>query len=147
MGKNKDKGSKVGSSTGTGVDGLSGPGAGGQFTAKDHIGELLLIKPTGVELGIKTSNGDADATAAQVVILDEDNPAGSEVVEGALIFQKVLQSQLSAAITSGTRVVGRLFLDEAAKKSGQSAPYKLSAPTESEIQAAKAFLDSLDPLR
>lgn len=125
--------------------GLGAPGTGGQFSAEAELGRLILITPTEIEKDIVTSNGTADATRASLVILD--GKGSPKVIDDALIFQKVVQGQLREAITNRSRVVGRLFLDQSAKKAGQNAPYKLAAPTEADIALATGYLDSLDPLR
>lgn len=135
----KDKGGK---SKGGGKGSLQAPGSGGQFKAEDHLDHLLLITPKRVKEDVVTTNGAADATEADVVDLDT-----GKSVSGALIFQKVVQGQLREAIESQGRVVGTLFIDNAAKKAGQNAPYKLAAPSSKDIKKAQDYLDKLDPLR
>jgi hypothetical protein len=129
------------------TDDLVGPGSGGNFVAADVVGELLLIKPLALEEDIVTANGTSDAIRADIVVLDRKKPAKSELIEGGLIFQKVLQGQLRQSLNKGSRVVGTLVKDEASKKAGQSAPYRLTEPSDEDIQVARAYLDSLDPLR
>ena len=141
------KSSKKNKGAASGGHNLGGPGSGGQFKAEDHVGSLLLITPHKVEEDIVTSNGTASATRADVVVLDEKGKGKDQELPDSLIFQKVVQGQLREAIANRSRVVGRLFVDEASKKKGQSAPYKLAAPTEAEIQIASDYLDNLDPLR
>lgn len=141
----KDKAPKAAKSGNDLGHGLSAPGSGGQFNAETSLGRLLLITPSEIEKDIVTSNGTADATRCAIVILD--GKGGPESIDDALIFQKVVQGQLREAINNRSRVVGRLFLDQSAKKAGQNAPYKLSAPTEADIKLATDYLDSLDPLR
>lgn len=143
-GAGKDKGAKGG---GAASHGLSAPGTGGQFKAEDHVDRLLLITPHKVEEGIVTTNGEATATRADVVVLDEKGKGKDVELPDSLIFQKVVQGQLREAIANKSRVVGRLFVDESAKKKGQNAPYKLAAPSEDEIGVAASYLDNLDPLR
>jgi hypothetical protein len=126
---------------------LVGPGSGGNFVAAEVIGELLLITPTALEEDVVTANGTSDAIRADIVVLDKKKPARSEVIEGGLIFQKVLQGQLRDSLAKGTRVVGTLIQDEASKKAGQSAPYRLTAPTDADIDVARQYLDALNPLR
>lgn len=130
-----------------GDHGLSGPGQGGQFNAAETVGKLLLITPKRVEEKIKTSNGKASATVADVVTLDEKGKGKDVAVSEAYIFQKVVQGQLREAIANHTRVVGRLFVDKASQKKGQDAPYRLAAPTPEDIKVAEKYLDSLNPLR
>jgi hypothetical protein len=125
-----------------GKGGLMAPGSGGQFKAEDHLDHLLLITPKSVEEDIVTSNGTADATRADVVDLTT-----GKAIKDALIFQKVVQGQLREAVEAKGRVVGTLFIDNAAKKAGQNAPYKLAAPSSKDIAKAQAYLDKLDPLR
>lgn len=137
----KDKGAKGG-----GESQFAEPGSGGQFVAKEHVGHLLIITPKAIEKDVKTVNGESDAIRADVVVVDERNPENSDAIDDTLIFQKVLQGQLRSEIGK-RRVLGRLFLDEATKKAGQSAPYKLAAPSKDEVALAGAYLDSIDPLR
>jgi hypothetical protein len=141
-GKKKDKGEKGGGSESQ----FAEPGSGGQFVAKEHVGHLLIITPKAIEKDVKTVNGESDAIRADVVVVDEKDPSKSDAIDDTLIFQKVLQGQLRSEIGK-RRVLGRLFLDEVTKKPGQSAPYKLAAPTKDEVKLAGEYLDSIDPLR
>jgi hypothetical protein len=140
----KDKG-HAGPKPGSGD--ITGPGSGGNFVAKDVVGELLLITPTDLEKDVVTTNGTSDAIRADIVVLDKKKPAKSDTIEGGLIFQKVLQGQLRDALAKGTRVVGTLIEDTASQKKGQSAPYRLTAPSDEDIQLARQYLDTLNPLR
>jgi hypothetical protein len=144
----KDKGEKADKPKASAGD-LVGPGSGGNFVAKDVIGELLLITPTELVKDMQTSasKDPSDAIRADIVVLDKKTPKKSEVIEGGLIFQKVLQGQLRESLAKGTRVVGTLIQDEASKKAGQSAPYRLTAPTDADIDVARQYLDALNPLR
>jgi hypothetical protein len=126
---------------------LVGPGSGGSFVAKDRVGELLLITPVSLEEDVVTANGTSDAIRADIVVLDKKKPEKSEEIAGGLIFQKVLQGQLRDSLAKGTRVVGTLIEDVASQKKGQSAPYRLTAPSDEDIAVARAYLDALDPLR
>jgi hypothetical protein len=139
----KQKKDKGGSSN---ANAIAEPSAGGQFTAKDHIGALLLILPKAIEEDIATVHGPGTAIRVDLVVIDEKDPSKSEAIDDTLIFQKVLQGQLRSNIGK-SRVCGRLFLDESSKKAGQSAPYKLAPPTKAEINLAGEYLDSIDPLR
>lgn len=153
----KDKGAKpagtgkaaesTSKKAGKGSHNLAGPGTGGQFKADENVGKLLLITPHSVEEGIVTSNGEANATRADIVVLDEKGKGKHNEISDALIFQKVVQGQLRDAINNKSRVVGRLIVDDSRKKKGQNAPYALQAPTEGDIKVATDYLDSLDPLR
>lgn len=147
-GKKKDKGAEPKSeSTTSGNDyGLGGPASGGQFVPKDHVDELLLITPHEIR-EVSTTYGDSEAVEADIVVLNPKKPADSEVIDNGLIFGKVVIGQLRQAVQNRTRVVGTLIEDTASQKKGQSAPYRLTAPSDSDIEAAKGYLDSLDPLR
>lgn len=149
-GKKKDKGDKAPKEKPKpGAGDLVGPGSGGNFVAKDLVGELLLITPTELveDMVTSASKDPSDAIRADIVVLDKKKPAKSDVIEGGLIFQKVLQGQLRDSLAKGTRVVGTLIQDEASKKAGQSAPYRLTAPTDADIDVARQYLDALNPLR
>lgn len=138
----KDKGGKADKSSKATKGGLMAPGSGGMFKAEDHVDHLLLITPKSIEEDIATTNGVASATRADVIDLTT-----GKTIKDALIFQKVVQGQLREAVEAKGRVVGTLFIDNAAKKAGQSAPYKLAAPSSKDIAKAQAHLDKLDPLR
>lgn len=101
---------------------------------KDLNGSLLLIEPTGVETGIPTVHGDTDAVRANIVALD--GPQAGVVHDDALVFPKVLQSQLRSRI--GQKVLGRLYQGQ--PKQGQSAPWLLAEATEQDVQAGLAYL-------
>jgi hypothetical protein len=97
-------------------------------------GALLLITVKGNRTGIQTAFGDADAVEADVAVLDGDSKG--DTFADALIFPKVLQGQLRSNV--GTRVLGRLGQGE--KKAGQSAPWKLSDPTDADRKTATDYL-------
>lgn len=141
----KDKPAKA---TSSGADiGISGPGTGGTFVAADQVDELLLITPISLEEDVVTTNGTSDAIKADIVVLNKNKPGKSVEIAGGLVFQKVLQGQLQDALRNRTRVCGTLIVDHASKKAGQTAPYRLTAPSDADIEVAKAYLDSLNPLR
>lgn len=141
----KDKDHHAGPKPGSGD--ITGPGSGGNFVAKEEVGELLLITPTSLEEDVVTANGTSDAIRADIVVLNRKKVDKSRVIDGGLIFQKVLQGQLRDALAKGTRVVGTLIEDTASQKKGQSAPYRLTAPSDEDIQLARQYLDALNPLR
>lgn len=141
-GAKDEKAAKPAKKAGKGA--LGGPGSTAQFSAEEWTDHLILFTPKGIDKDIVTSNGTADATRADIVILDVKPP---KVIDNALIFQKVVQGQLREAVESGGRVVGTLYVDTASKKAGQSAPYRIAAPSSKDIAKAQAYLDKLDPLR
>jgi hypothetical protein len=85
-------------------DGFSQPIRGDQFTAADHINELLLIYPTEYMASIPTSNGDAPVVIGHVVVLD--GPNAGTVLRDAFLFGKVLTGQLKGGV-GGKPVLGR----------------------------------------
>ena len=108
--------------------------AGAGIEWKDHKGALLLFTVSGVEPEIKTAYGTSDAVRVDVVVLDGDG-AGTEYPD-ALVFPKVLQSQLRSRV--GHKVLGRL--GQGVAKSGQSAPWQLEAATDADKAKAKQYL-------
>lgn len=124
------------------TDPFSSPAAGGKFSAADHNGKLLLIKPTSYETGIVTTFGAKDAVKANIVIIDETNPTGSEEIDDALLFGGVLIGQTKSFVNKGL-VLGRL--GQGTKKPGQQAPWVLADPTDAEKDAARKYLASIAP--
>lgn len=97
-------------------------------------GALLLITVHKQEFGVNTSYGAQDPIRADVVVLDGTHKGTTHT--DTLLFPKVLQGQLKSS-AGGKRVLGRLGKGEA--KPGQSAPWKLTAPTEADIDTAKKY--------
>jgi hypothetical protein len=141
----KDKPEKTNSADTAGYN-LAGPASGGNFVPKDHTDELLLITPHEIR-EVSTTYGDSEAVEADIVILNAKKPAESEEIPNGLIFGKVVIGQLRQAVQNRSRVVGTLIEDTASQKKGQSAPYRLTAPSDADIEVAKAYLDALNPLR
>lgn len=118
------------------------PSAGsGSFRMTDHVGEHMLIIPTGFREGFKTSNGPTDTVVADVVILNLKKPAKSEIARGALIFQTVLVDNLRDKVGKG-KLAAKLIMGEA--KNGNSAPYLFERSDEAKT-AARAWLDANGP--
>jgi hypothetical protein len=103
------------------------------------LGRLLIIYPTRVEENISTSLGPKDAIVADLHIADGDHPESRGEV---FVWPKVLQAQLRPLIGTGEPCLGRLT--QGVAKPGQSAPWKLSAATEADIQIATKYLESND---
>lgn len=101
----------------------------------DLLGRLLVIEPKGLEKDIQTSLGAKDAVRADVHVIDGDEPTSHEDV---LIFPRVLISQTSSKV--GEKVLGRLGQGQA--KPGQSAPWMVQAPTETDIATGMAWLEA-----
>ena len=111
----------------------SEPGVGDKITLKDHLGHLLLITVLEIVEDITTDYGDTDAIRADVAILD--GPDKAKVYEDTLLFPKVLFGQLKGHV--GKKVVGRLGQGEA--KKGQSPPWTLAPPTDTDIVTARKY--------
>lgn len=121
--------------TDTHTDPFAPPSKGGDKIPLDELnGSLLLFTVKSVETGIQTSFGTADAVKADVAALDGARKA--DTWDDALIFPRVLQSQLRGNI--GGMVLGRLGKGQA--KPGQSAPWILSDPTDDDKQTARNYL-------
>lgn len=95
-------------------------------------GALLIIKPTSLETGVQTVHGPSDAVRVSLWVLDGTN--AGEVHDDALVFPKLLQSQLKARINQV--VLGRL--GQGHGKPGQSAPWMLNEPSAQDVQVGMA---------
>lgn len=116
------------------TDTFTNPSTATGIDFKALNGSLLLISVAAVEEGIKTVHGDSSAIRANVVVLDGDSKG--ESIEDALIFPRVLQSQLRSNI--GKKVLGRL--GQGSAKPGQSPPWTLSEATDADKDAATRYL-------
>lgn len=99
-------------------------------------GSLLLIEPTELVQGINTVHGVSNAVRANVTVID--GPQAGQRNEDALIFPKVLQSQVRGKI--GQKVLGRL--GQGVAKPGMSAPWMLHPATPDDIARANASVGS-----
>ena len=124
------------------TDPFSGPASASGVKITEFEGRLLLITPTSYEEGIDTAYGEKDAVKANLVVIDEDNPANSEQHEGILMFQGRLIGQTKPFVGKGL-VLGRLGKGEA--KKGQSAPWMLLDPSDDEKKIGRAYLASVAP--
>lgn len=116
---------------------FSAPGAPGESVDyKELNGSLLLIKVHGMETGIQTVHGVTDAARATITVLD--GPQKGEEYDDALVFPRVLKSQLQRKV--GELVLGRL--GQGVAKPGQSAPWILNPATGNDTSVAEAHLRS-----
>lgn len=116
----------------TNTDPFEDPGTGGdRINWNDTKGHLLLFTVHSVERGIETSFGEADAVKVDVADLDTDT-----TYHDTLVFPRILQSQLNGKV--GGMVLGRLEQGEA--KKGQSPPWRLADPTETDKVKAREHL-------
>lgn len=95
---------------------------------------LLLFTVHGIENGIKTVHGDAQAARVDVIVLDGDQK-GEKYID-TLVFPKVLISQVKPSV--GGMVLGRL--GQGSAKPGQSAPWLLAEATDADKQVARDYL-------
>lgn len=116
------------------TDPFADPGSSTSVEWGDLLGSLLLFTVHGVEREIQTVHGTTDAISADVVVLD--GAQRGTVYDGALVFPRMLQSQLRSRI--GQKVLGRLGQGEA--KRGQSAPWMLNAATEDDKRIGRDYL-------
>jgi len=112
------------------------PSSGDTLPIKDLIGSLLLLTVKKETDEIETEYGAT--TAIEVNIAVHDGELKGETYSDALIFQRVLKSQLRAKV-GGQMVLGRLELGE--KKAGKNAPYRLNeTPTDDDKATARKYL-------
>lgn len=110
--------------------------ASGGLKWDDVQGNLVLVKPTGIEAGVQTTVGTKDVTVADVIVLD--GPGAPTVYAGTFIFPRVMQGQLRANVGSGRYNLGRVGKGTA--KPGQSAPWVLTDPTDADKAVARSYL-------
>lgn len=118
-------------------DNPSAPGAGIDFN--DHLGALILFEVHGIETGISTMHGIADAVRVDAIVIE--GPGAGDEYNDALLFQKVLGSQLRRSI--GRKVLGRLT--QGVAKPGKSAPWQLAEASAADIAKAEAWAASIAP--
>lgn len=119
------------------------PAGEGWNLTEEAEGELLLVTPLR-EDEVNTSWGDKKIIVAEVVVLNEKKPEKSELHEDVYVFGGYLRGALRGFIGE-KRVVGRLVKGEP-KKKGENAPWLLEDATEAELDVARAYLASIDPL-
>lgn len=117
--------------------------SGGNFSNKDHLGDLLLITPTEYVKEMQTTAGVTDAVRANIVVIDESDPEnGSEEYDDALLFGRQLVGGLRPKIGKGI-VLGRL--GQGAKQPGKNAPWVLEEYGDEEAAKARAYLATKAP--
>lgn len=103
----------------------------------DLLGSLLLLTVYEETPEINTVHGPQTAVRADVVVLD--GKKSGETYSDALIFPRVLKSQLRRS-AGGMMVVGRLA--QGNKKPGQNPPWTLNTATDADKQTAQRYVDS-----
>jgi hypothetical protein len=102
----------------------------------DLLGKLLLFTVYEETDPINTVHGPQTAVRADVAVLD--GPKAGDKYEDALIFPRVLKSQLRRS-AGGMMVLGRL--GQGNKKPGQNPPWTLNAATDADKVLAQQFVD------
>lgn len=105
----------------------------------DLKGSLLLFTVHGVENGIKTVHGDAQAVRADVAVLDGEQVG--TVYNDTLVFPKVLISQIKSSV--GGMVLARL--GQGSAKPGQSAPWTLTEASDGDKAIGREYLQKNAP--
>lgn len=113
---------------------FSQPASGSGIDWAAVNGALLIVQPTEVTEPINTVHGPQTAVRATITVVD--GAQAGEVYEDALVFPRVLKSQLSSRI--GQNVLGRL--GQGVAKAGQSPPWTLNPGNDADEQAALAVL-------
>ncbi len=116
------------------TDPFASPASTGALDYNRLIGSLLLIDVISFEKDVQTTLGPKDAIRADVTVLD--GPDSGDIIEDALIFPKVLCSQLRSK--TGQKVLGRL--GQGTPKPGQNAPWTLSEATDRDRETGLAHL-------
>jgi len=148
------KGGKAGKSKGKGHDDFARPseapaGDGAKWPVnKNNIGKLMLVTPLR-EVTVANKLGDKGDTKQQiisdVVIINEKNPAKSELIEEAEMEGGWVLGALRGFIGE-SRVLGRLGQD-AAKGKGDRAAWVLEDADDDDYAAAQAYVKSIDPFK
>jgi hypothetical protein len=115
------------------------PGSTSAIKWDDHKGQLVLIWPT-VQKPFTFNNGETgDVIEARVVVLDA--PGGTPLeYANTVVFPKILQGQVRGNIGKNRPNLGRV--GKGLAKAGQSAPWILEDPNESDKKMAVQFLTS-----
>lgn len=112
---------------------FSKPASNAGITWADHLGQLVLIEPTGFEEQVQTAYDPTDAVRGTITFITDP----VEVVEDILIFPRALVQQTRSKI--GEKVLGRLGQKET--KSGNKA-WVLEEASEEDIAAATAYVNA-----
>jgi hypothetical protein len=116
------------------------PASASALDLEGLIGRLLLVQPSRVETGVKTTLGEKDATVVDLHVID--GPNSGEVHDEAFVWPRVLQAQLRPKVGTGRYVLGRL--GKGVAKPGQNAPWKLADATDDDKELARKYLAALN---
>lgn len=123
-------------------------GDGFKLTTDDNVGKLFLITPLRTEekpaFGKAGEKGERqEVIVADVVVIDEKNPAKSDEHEDVWIFGGWLKGALRGYIGE-RRVVCRL-VQAKDKQSATGYVWKFEDGSEKDIEKVRAYIASLDP--
>jgi hypothetical protein len=105
-------------------------------------GRLILFTPLREQQVETTDYGPKPVIVADVVVIDEKKPGKSEAHAEVFVWGGYLRGALRGFIGE-RRVLGRLV--RGTKKERGNFPWLLEDATAEEIEAAKAYLASVDP--
>jgi hypothetical protein len=112
------------------------PSMGG-FTAKEHLGRLVLFEQIGHIEKVTTAFGANDAVRADVTVIDA--PEGPTEFRGSLIFG-------AALVPTVARCAGRMLLGRVAQgtppRPGQDPPWIINTASDADKQAAGMYVQN-----
>lgn len=143
----KDKSKKIDSTKSKG--GFAKPseaagGGDGWNLTEEAEGRLLLVTPLREEQVDTKDYGKKPVIIGDVVVLDEKNPAKSEVHTEVYIWGGYLRGALKSFIGE-QRVLGRLV--RGTKKERGNFPWLFEDATDDDIEVATTYVDSIDPFK
>lgn len=116
-----------------------------QLAVPENLGKLMLVTPTGFREKVMTrftqpGQEGSDAVEADAVVFEEDGSAN--VLEGTLIFQKVIIGQLKGRIGKGKPPVLAVLAKRKSTERGRSDAWLLDPDvvTADQVKQAKAYL-------
>lgn len=113
----------------------------GGFTAKEHLGRLVMFERIGHPEVVKTAFGDNNAVRADVTVLD--TPEGPTEYPNSLIFGAALVPIVSRSSGGGRILLGRVA-QGVAPRPGQDPPWILSEASPADKAFASQYLDGRD---
>lgn len=135
-GDKKDKGGFAKPSDATGGDSW-------KLTADENVGKLLLITPLRKDTATTEKYGEKEIIVADVVELNENKPAKSELHEEVYVFGAWLQGSLRSFI--GKRKVLARLAQVKDSSSGRGYVWKFEDADDDDAEVAQAYIDSIAP--
>jgi hypothetical protein len=109
---------------------------------KDYKGRLVIVTPSEFIDDFQTSIGETEVIIADVVVIDEKNPAESKELSSTVFFGKAIVPYLKRKLDKGEKALGRYTQREATSK-GKSGAWALQKPTPEEMQLGLKYLESV----